>query len=429
MSNALALASVTAVLKDLLDNALVDHSVSGAVGGPVTVTALAPNRIKAGDDERTQLNLFLYHVTPNSGWRNEGLPSRNGRGDRLSNPPLALDLFYLLSAYGKQAFECEILLGYAMQMLHETPVLSRDAIRKTLTPPSPVGGGILPPALGALAASDLAEQVEQIKLSPQPMSTEEMSKMWSAFQANYRPSAVYQASVVLIESTRPSKAPLPVLTRGVNDKGVAVRPEITPSFPGLVSVLPPNRQSGVRLGEVLSIKGHNLDGDQVSLRFTHPPLTSPIELAPLPQRTATELSVQLPDEPANWPAGFYTVAATVRRTGEPDRTTNELAFALAPRITTALPISVARDAQGKATLSLTCSPQVLPGQRASLVLGEREILAQPRTSKTSQLQFVNPAASVGEQFVRLRVDGVESLLLNRSATLPVFDATQTVTIT
>jgi hypothetical protein len=152
MSNALALASVTAVLKDLLDNALVDHSVSGAVGGPVTVTALAPNRIKAGDDERTQLNLFLYHVTPNSGWRNEGLPSRNGRGDRLSNPPLALDLFYLLSAYGKQAFECEILLGYAMQMLHETPVLSRDAIRKTLTPPSPVGGGILPPALGARRA-------------------------------------------------------------------------------------------------------------------------------------------------------------------------------------------------------------------------------------------------------------------------------------
>jgi hypothetical protein len=80
-------------------------------------------------------------------------------------------------------------------------------------------------------------------------------------------------------------------------------------------------------------------------------------------------------------------------------------------------------------LNLTCSPQVLPEQRASVVLGEREILAQPRTSKTSQLQFVNPAAAVGEQFVRLRVDGVETLLVNRSATLPVFDATQKVTIT
>jgi hypothetical protein len=420
---------VTAVLKDLLDNALVDHSVSGAVGGPVVVTALAPNRVKAGDDERTQLNLFLYHVTPNSGWRNEGLPSRNGRGERMSNPPLALDLFYLLSAYGKQDFEGEILLGYAMQMLHETPFLTRDAIRRTLTPPSPVGGGILPPALGALAASDLAEQVEQIKLSPQPMSTEEMSKMWTAFQANYRPSAVYQASVVLIESMRPSKASLPVLTRGLGDQGFAAGPDLTPSFPGLVEVLPPNWQPGVRLGEVLSIRGHTLDGDQVSFRFTHPRLTSAIELAPLPQRTATELSVQLPNEPANWPAGFYTVAAAVRRTGEPDRTTNELAFALAPRITTALPISVVRDAQGRATLNLTCSPQVLPGQRASLVVGEREILAQPHTSKTSQLQFVIPAAEVGERLLRLRVDGVESLLVNRSATPPAFDTTQKVTVT
>lgn len=429
MSNALALASVTAVLKDLLDNALVDHSVSGAVGGPVVVTALAPNRIKAGDDERTQLNLFLYHVTPNPGWRNEGLPSRNGSGERLSNPPLALDLFYLLTAYGKQDFEGEILLGYAMQMLHETPLLTRDAIRKTLTPPSPVGGGILPPALGALAASDLAEQVEQIRLSPQPMSTEEMSKMWTAFQANYRPSAAYQASVVLIESARPAKAPLPVLTRGPNDQGIAVSPDLTPSFPGLVAVRPPNRQPGVRLGEVLGISGHNLDGDQVLLRFVHPRLTSAIELSPSPQRTATELSVQVPDEPANWPAGFYTVSAIIGRTGQPDWVTNELAFALAPRITTALPISVARDVQGKATLNLTCSPQVLPAQRASLVLGESEVPAQPRTAKTSQLQFVVPAATAGERLVRLRIDGVESLLVNRSATPPAFDATQKVTIT
>ena len=428
MSNALALASVTAVLKDLLDNALVDHSVSGAVGGPITVTAQAPNRIKAGDDEITQLNLFMYHVAPNPGWRNEGLPSRNGSGERLSNPPLALDLFYLLTAYGKQDFESEILLGYAMQMLHETPVLTRDAIRRTLVPASPVDGGMLPPALGALAAADLAEQVEQIKLSPLSVSTEEMSKMWTAFQANYRPSAAYQASVVLIESMHPSKAPLPVLTRGLNDRGIAVGPEIAPSFPGLVAVHPPNRQPAVRLGEELSISGHHLDGDEVMVRFAHPRLAAAIELAPSPQRTATELFVQLPDDPANWPAGFYTLAAIVRRAGEPDRTTNELTVALAPRIASGFPTSIARDAQGKATLSLACSPQVLPEQRASLVLGEREIPAEPRTAKTSQLTFIVHAAPTGEHFVRLRVDGVESLLVNRVATPPTFDAMQKVTI-
>src|SRR5215211_5297880 len=137
MSSPLAIAAVTAVLKDLLDNGLIDHSVSAAVGGPVVVTAHAPQRIKTDENEVAQLNLFLYQVTPNPGWRNAGLPSRNGSGNLLTNPPLALDLHYLLTAYGKQDFEAEILLGYAMHLLHETPVLTREAIRKTLGPVSP----------------------------------------------------------------------------------------------------------------------------------------------------------------------------------------------------------------------------------------------------------------------------------------------------
>jgi hypothetical protein len=96
VSNALAIAGVTAVLRDLLNNGLIDHSVSGTLGNAVTVSALAPDRIIASNGvEPTQLNLFLYHVTPNQGWRNERLPSRESAGrTRLSNPPLALDLHY-----------------------------------------------------------------------------------------------------------------------------------------------------------------------------------------------------------------------------------------------------------------------------------------------------------------------------------------------
>ncbi len=44
MSTALAIASVTAVLKDLLNNGVVDHNVQPLVGD-VTVSALAPDRI------------------------------------------------------------------------------------------------------------------------------------------------------------------------------------------------------------------------------------------------------------------------------------------------------------------------------------------------------------------------------------------------
>src|SRR5262249_42990727 len=152
-----------------------------------------------------QLNLFLYQVTPNLGWRNEGLPSRDGKGARLSNPPLALDLHYMLTAYGSQDLNAEVLLGYAMHLLHETPVLGRQQLRTVLGGSSPVDGSILPSPFGDLSAEDLADQVEQIKITPVYLGTEDLSKMWTAMQARYRPTMAYLVSVVLIQSTESVK--------------------------------------------------------------------------------------------------------------------------------------------------------------------------------------------------------------------------------
>src|SRR4051812_42346009 len=137
MSSALAIASVTRVLKDLLNNGLVDHDISGAVGGNVTVTALSPDRVAVQPDgnEANQLNVFMHQVGPNAGWRNVDLPTRNPTGDRVGNPLLALNLHYLITAYGADELNGEILLGYAMQLLHETPVLGRQAIRTALASP------------------------------------------------------------------------------------------------------------------------------------------------------------------------------------------------------------------------------------------------------------------------------------------------------
>ena len=80
MSNALAIASVTAVLKDILNNGVIDNQLSGVVGD-VTVSALPPDRVLVErPPETSRLNLFLYQVTPNQGWRNVALPSRDASG-------------------------------------------------------------------------------------------------------------------------------------------------------------------------------------------------------------------------------------------------------------------------------------------------------------------------------------------------------------
>jgi hypothetical protein len=433
MSSPLALAAVTAVLKNLLDNAAVDDSLTNAVGG-VTVTALPPDRVKTGDVEVPQLNLFLYHVAPNPGWRNVGLPSRGGNGARLTNAPLALDLHYLVTAYGKKDFDTEVLLGYALHLLHEHPVLTREDVRRTLNgAPGPVGPDLLPPVLQALSAADLAAQDELVKLSPLPMSTEEMYRLWSAFQAKYRPSAAYRASVVLIEAAAPAHAPLPVLTRAVT-----ANPGLLPPFPTLRALAPPNSQPAVRMGETLDLLGDHLDGDAVLARFTHFPSSRRLDRPALPGADAGRFRVRLPsfadagpfppgspDDPNNWRAGSYRVAAVVRRAGQDERVSNELPLALAPRLGAATVTAAA----GRVTLAVPCQPRVATAQRVSLVVGSHEIVADPvPTELTDTPTFTAPAGLLpaGRQWLRLRVDGVESLLIDRSVTPPVFAPTESV---
>lgn len=444
MTSPLGLAAVTAVLKDLLDNGVIDHSVSDTVGGPVDVTALAPDRIKTGEQEKTQLNLFLYQVTPNPALRNVGLPSRDRNGGRLTNPPLALDLFYLLTAYGSDDFESEILLGYAMQLLHETPVLSRDAIRRSLAAPSAVDGGILPPTVAALTAADLADQVELIKLSPHPMNTEEMSKLWTAFQAKYRPSVAYQASVVLIESTLPTRSALPVLTRGEpdpatgRDRGVIVHASVRPPFPALDAVTPPNEQPAVRMGELLTLTGFLLEGASVSARFTRLRDGDFLELDAEPGATDRTFQVRIPPDPpiaavpdesplnpANWRAGAYAVEAVVRVGGQDDQHTNQIPVLLAPRLD-----SVGAAAAGSdVTVSVDVSPPVRRTQRVRLIVGNREVGPDPIAGDSAQtLTFTAAGLASGNQWIRLRVDGVDSILVDRTTNPPGFDPSQAVAI-
>ncbi len=445
MSNALAIASVTRVLMDLLNDGLLDNDVSAAVGN-VNVTALPPDRVPGGNGTAptTQLNLFLHQVTPNSGWQNADLPTRDARGDLVQTPRLALDLHYVLTSYGAAELDSEILLGYAMQLLHENPIISREALRTTLAGGA-VDGALLPPAFQALAASDLADQVELIKVTPEALSVDDMSKLWTALQAHYRTTTAYRVSVVLIDSRRPRRSPLPVLTRGPaipgtgRDRGVVVQPSLLPPFPTLEGLQPANRQIAARLGEVLALTGHHLDGVQVFGRFVEPRTRRVLELPALAGATPASVRVQLPPDPpagpvapgspldpANWRAGVYNVSVRVQRAAPPDRLTNELPLAVAPRIVTITPVMAA----GTVTFTVTCSPPVLSTQTAALVVDDRELPADPLAAASSAtLTFAADGFVSGTtHWIRLRVDGVESVLIDRSSPPPRFDPTQRVTI-
>jgi hypothetical protein len=198
MSTAQAIAAVTGTLKDVLSNGLVEQKVAAGLGD-VTVSALPPDRVDSQDGgEVNQLNLFLYRVEPNTAMRSVGLPGRGAAGRRVTNPPLALDLHYLLIAYGTEELHREMLLGHGMKLLHETPVLTRDALRRSLAPPAAAASGPSMSERKRLFNTELAEQMEPVRIMPAPLNVDELTRLWSAFQCRYRAAAPYVASVVLI---------------------------------------------------------------------------------------------------------------------------------------------------------------------------------------------------------------------------------------
>ena len=273
MANALALASVTAVLKDLLNDGLAQGNIDAI--GQFAVTALPLDQVAGDEDDPVnRLNIYMWHATRNPGWVNMRLPARNAGGARQDSPYLALDMHFILTATGAEELNAEILLGYGMQVLHETPVLTRDAVRDSLgAAGGPADAALLPPAHQFIIDSDLADQFEKIRITPavpdteNPMQLEGISNLWSAFSAPLRPSALYHVSCVLIESNAPVRSALPVLTLGGRTAHIR-RPFIT-----RVTRLPDGAGgardplASIEPGDWVAIEGTSLASDIMRVRL------------------------------------------------------------------------------------------------------------------------------------------------------------------
>jgi len=290
MSSPLALAGVTALLQDMLANRLAEDPVAAAVGA-VTISALPPDRVELGENsDPTQVNVFLHQIAQNQGWANIGAPVRSGSGERLSTPPLALDLHYLITAYATHALRTEILLARIAQTFHEVPVPSRAAIIQALAPAAPPAG--FPPGMDL---TGLADQFEHLRITPEALSNEEMSKLWSALQARYRPTLAFRVTTVLIDSDLAARAALPSL-RPQSRASSLPRPvilQITGEDGAAAPVVPGSR---------VVILGRGLVATTMRLMIGEEDLTAAITDA-RPDR----LVVTLPD-PGTLPAGALPVS-------------------------------------------------------------------------------------------------------------------------
>src|ERR1041384_4693984 len=204
MSNHLAIATVTAVLRKNLQDALdtAQPQLPGA-----RVTTIRPNA-PAADLPNPGINIFLYQTTPSAALRNLDLPRRTGDNQIVQQPQAALDLHYLLTFHGADPkLEPQVIHGIATRALHQQPVITRAAIQSTLADP----------VFDFLAGSNLADAVELARVSAVALSVEEMAKLWQVFyQIPYVLSAAYRASVVLLDSEIQAQSALPVRTTRVH---------------------------------------------------------------------------------------------------------------------------------------------------------------------------------------------------------------------
>ena len=404
MSNSLAIAAVTTTLQNLIFVGIRDELGSGRI------TTLPLDKAR-GNQEGNQVNLFLYHTSPDLAWKNIPKPVHSKQGT-TEKAPLGLNLLYMITAYGEKDSEIKShrLLGRVMSVLHDRSKLNAAEIEAATAVELP--------------ESDLHKQIEQLTIKPLDLSFEEVSQVWRVFQAQYRASVAFEVSVVLIDSKLPLNLALPVLPNG---RGGGVIARVGMMGPTLEEIVLPNRQRAAQWGDVVKIRGTNLDHPDIQVRLRHPRLAEPIFLEPLAERSVGELQVQLPtpeDEPgvmSRWRAGFY-LLSLVREREQGVWATDALPLAVAPTIVSVDPLS---GSAGALTLTLSCTPQIQSDEEVMLLFGDHGVpvtVIEPVANKIQPtlLRVQVEEVSSGAYVLRLRVDGVDSIPVDFTARPPKF---------
>jgi hypothetical protein len=81
-----------------------------------------------------------------------------------------------------------------------------------------------------------------------------------------------------------------------------------------------------------------------------------------------------------------------------------------------------RSAANVVRVRIGCRPEVRVGQKVTLLMDTREAPAQPFTTHTATLdfEFADAPPAGGRPLLRLKVDGIESVVVNRGKRPPEF---------
>lgn len=272
MSNYLAVATVTAALQRLLQQT-VPVDVPGA-----TVTTVRPGSARAA--AALAVNVYLYQVSTSTARTNDDLPTHRADGSLVQRPRAHLDLHYLISFHGDETeMQPERLLGSTVRTLNSLPILGTGLLGQVAQ-----GAASTPPVHPGLVGTDLATAGDVVRLRPESLDLEQLSKLWSVLlQTPYALSTTYVASSVAIEGSDAPQPSLPVLT-----PVVAVVESANPQIAKVSSAA--GDQVPVTATSTIRVTGDQLGGAESLVTV------GGVDLAPVASR-ATSLDVDLNQAP------------------------------------------------------------------------------------------------------------------------------------
>jgi hypothetical protein len=185
MSDFTAIGIVGEILRKLLHNNL-KNTFDGNFADENSLTLLSPKE-KLGTH---RLSLFLYQIVENPHMKNQ--PLQRITEDKQNYPPLALNLYYLLTPYAVETDEIRTwdrhtVLGKVMQVFYDNATLEGTELRDVLVD---------------MGQEDYYDKIDQIRIALYSLSLDDMSKIWNSLETPLKLSVCYEVRVVLIDSER-----------------------------------------------------------------------------------------------------------------------------------------------------------------------------------------------------------------------------------
>ncbi len=166
---------VSEALRSLLWETVLDAdpSVRAILHDKSQITLAPPYEITAGrHSKKSFLSVYLIRVQPNS-----NIAMAPPRPAEPRNPPLAMELVYVITPLTNSADNDQTLLGSVLKGLHETPVLEAAG---------PLINGAVQPASEAVRVLQLAQSIEEI------------ASLWIAFRQPLHLCVCYSVGPVLL---------------------------------------------------------------------------------------------------------------------------------------------------------------------------------------------------------------------------------------